>query len=122
MERGFRIVSGGTDTHVMLVDVRSKNVTGKLAEELLGRAGMTVNRNTIPNDPASPFVTSGIRLGSPALTTRGMGQAEMVTIAGMIDRVLSSPDDATIAAVRKAVRELAGGFPLYRAAKRRVPA
>ena len=122
MERGFSIVSGGTDTHVMLVDVRSKNVSGKLAEELLGQAGMTVNRNTIPNDPASPFVTSGIRLGSPALTTRGMGEDEMVTIAGFIDRVLTSPDEGTIASVRKAVRELAAGFPLYRPAQRRVHA
>ena len=113
VERGFSIVSGGTDTHVMLVDVRSKSVTGKRAEELLGMAGMTVNRNTIPNDPASPFVTSGVRLGTPALTTRGMGEAEMVVIAGMIDRVLTSPDDSTIEAVRREVHTLAGGFPLY---------
>ena len=119
MGRGFRIISDGTDTHVMLVDVRGKNITGKLAEELLGRAGMTVNRNTIPNDPASPFVTSGVRLGTPAMTTRGMGEPEMAVIAGMIDEVLSSPDDLTIARVRHQVRDLTHGFPLY--APRRAP-
>ncbi|MGE0442567.1 MAG: serine hydroxymethyltransferase [Gemmatimonadales bacterium] len=113
VERGFSIVSGGTDTHVMLVDVRSRNVTGKQAEEILGQAGMTVNRNSIPDDPAPPFVTSGIRLGTPAMTTRGMGEAEMTTIAGLIDRVLSAPNDLTIAAARKQVRELTAGFPLY---------
>jgi glycine hydroxymethyltransferase len=113
IERGFSIVSGGTDTHVMLVDVRPKGVTGKLAEEILGRAGMTVNRNTIPNDPASPFVTSGIRLGTPALTTRGMGEAEMTRIAGLIDRALTDPTEASIDKVRAEVRQLASGFPLY---------
>ncbi|MDX2060884.1 MAG: serine hydroxymethyltransferase [Gemmatimonadales bacterium] len=119
-ERGFRIISGGTDTHVMLVDVRGKQVTGKQAEELLGRAGMTVNRNTIPNDPASPFVTSGIRLGTPALTTRGMGEAEMTAVADLIDRVLSAPTDDTIAAARAEVHALAAGFPLYQPAGGRV--
>jgi len=118
-DRGFSIISGGTDTHVMLVDVRSKNVTGKRAEEILGLAGITVNRNTIPNDPASPFVTSGVRLGTPALTTRGMGEKEMDTVASMIDRVLSSPDDVTLATVRKQVREVAGGFPLYQSSANR---
>ena len=126
MGRGFTIISGGTDTHVMLVDVRGKNVSGKQAEELLGRAGMTVNRNTIPNDPASPFVTSGVRLGTPAMTTRGMGEPEMATIARMIDEVLSSPDDATILRVRRQVLDLTHGFPLYQprrapSAERRVP-
>ncbi|MSR01795.1 MAG: serine hydroxymethyltransferase [Gemmatimonadetes bacterium] len=126
MGRGFTIISGGTDTHVMLVDVRGKNVSGKQAEELLGRAGMTVNRNTIPNDPASPFVTSGVRLGTPAMTTRGMGEPEMATIAGMIDEVLTSPDDTTILRVRHQVLELTHGFPLYQprrvpSAERRVP-
>ena len=119
MARGFRIISGGTDTHVMLVDVRGKNVSGKQAEELLGRAAMTVNRNTIPNDPASPFVTSGIRLGTPAMTTRGMGESEMTTIAAMIDEVLSHPDDLTIRRVRHQVLELTRGFPLYQ--PRRAP-
>ncbi|HEX9166239.1 MAG TPA: serine hydroxymethyltransferase [Gemmatimonadales bacterium] len=113
MSRGINIVSGGTDSHLMLVDLRSRNVTGKDAEAILGRAGITVNKNTIPGDPQSPFVTSGIRLGTPALTTRGMGTAEMTTIAAMIDRALSTPDDATLAAVRREVVALAEGFPLY---------
>ena len=77
VERGFAIVSGGTDTHLMLVDLRPKGLTGKVAEKTLDQAGITVNKNTIPDDPQSPFVTSGIRLGTPALTTRGMGTAEM---------------------------------------------
>ncbi|HXI20347.1 MAG TPA: serine hydroxymethyltransferase, partial [Gemmatimonadales bacterium] len=114
IERGFAIVSGGTDTHLMLVDLRPKNLTGKAAEKILDQAGITVNKNTIPDDPQSPFVTSGIRLGTPALTTRGMGQAEMRRIASLIDTVLSQPDEATIARVRGAVRELTDGFPLYR--------
>ena len=111
VERGFAIVSGGTDTHLMLVDLRPKNMTGKAAEELLGRAGITVNKNTIPDDPQSPFVTSGIRLGTPALTTRGMGVAEMRKVADLIDRVLTRPDDATIAAVRGEVRRLTDAYP-----------
>jgi glycine hydroxymethyltransferase len=113
ISRGFAIVSGGTDTHLMLVDLRPKNLTGKVAEHVLDRAGITVNKNTIPDDPQSPFVTSGIRLGTPALTTRGMGMPEMHRIAGLIDRVLSSPDDSTISAVHRDVEELAAAFPLY---------
>jgi glycine hydroxymethyltransferase len=113
MSRGIQIVSGGTDSHLMLVDLRSRNVTGKDAEATLGRAGITVNKNTIPGDPQSPFVTSGIRLGTPALTTRGMGTAEMTEIAGLIDRALSQPDDLSLARVRKDVEALAAGFPLY---------
>jgi glycine hydroxymethyltransferase len=111
--RGFTIVSGGTDSHLMLVDLRSKGLTGKLAEQLLDRAGITVNKNTIPDDPESPFVTSGIRLGTPALTTRGMGTADMRRIAGLIDRVLVGRDDATINAVRTQVEEWTRSFPLY---------
>ena len=118
-DRGFAIVSGGTDTHLMLVDLRPKNLTGKVAEQVLGRAGITVNKNTIPDDPQSPFVTSGIRIGTPALTTRGMGPAEMELIAGLIDRALTSPDDATLAAVRADVEELSGEFPLYQRAAAR---
>jgi glycine hydroxymethyltransferase len=113
VERGFAIVSGGTDTHLMLVDLRPKALTGKVAEHVLDRAGITVNKNTIPDDPQSPFVTSGIRLGTPALTTRGMGTPEMGRIAGLIDRVLTTPDDSTINAVRRDVEELAAAFPLY---------
>ncbi len=114
LELGFDIVSGGTDTHLMLVDLRPKELTGKAAEQILGRAGITVNKNTIPDDPQSPFVTSGIRLGTPALTTRGMGPAEMQRVAELIDRVLTRQDDETVGRVRAEVEELAGGFPLYR--------
>ena len=113
--RGFAIVSGGTDSHLMLVDLRPKGLTGKLAEQLLDRAGITVNKNTIPDDPQSPFVTSGIRLGTPALTTRGMGTSEMKRVATLVDRVLVGQDDATIDAVRGQVEELARAFPLYQA-------
>ena len=115
---GFAIVSGGTDTHLMLVDLRPKGLTGKVAEQTLGRAGITVNKNTIPDDPQSPFVTSGIRLGSPALTTRGMGVAEMRAIAGLIDEALSGGSDAALGKIRRRVEKLAGAFPLYRAAGR----
>ena len=113
MEHGFDIVSGGTDSHVMLVDLRPKGLTGKVAEELLVRSGLTVNKNTIPDDPQSPFVTSGIRLGTPALTTRGMGLEEMTRIADLIDQVLTQRDEATVERIRGEVEELAAGFPLY---------
>jgi glycine hydroxymethyltransferase len=113
IERGLAIVSGGTDSHLMLVDLRPRGLTGKLAEELLVRSGITVNKNTIPDDPQSPFVTSGIRLGTPALTTRGMGLAEMDQIAELIDLVLTERDDRTVARVRGMVEDLASGFPLY---------
>jgi glycine hydroxymethyltransferase len=117
IDRGYAIVSGGTDTHLMLVDLRPKNLTGKQAEALLGRAAITVNKNTIPDDPQSPFVTSGIRLGTPAMTTRGMGPAEMERIAELIDRALVKQDDGTLAAVRREVEALAAGFPLYERAR-----
>lgn len=113
MARGFAIVSGGTDTHLMLVDLRAKGVTGKDAEKLLGLAGITVNKNTVPDDPQSPFVTSGFRVGTPAMTTRGMGAAEMVRVAELIDTALSGRDEATLAKVKHDVEELAGKFPLY---------
>ena len=113
IDRGLAIVSGGTDSHLMLVDLRPRSLTGKVAEELLVRAGITVNKNTIPDDPQSPFVTSGIRLGTPALTTRGMLEPEMDRIAELIDMVLTGKDEATVERVRGLVEELAGGFPLY---------
>jgi len=118
MERGYAIVSGGTDTHLMLVDLRPKQVTGKEAQELLDRAGITVNKNTIPGDPQKAFVTSGIRIGTPAVTTRGFTETEMHTVATLIDTVLTSKDDATIAQVKAAVRELTEQFPLYAAPAR----
>jgi glycine hydroxymethyltransferase len=116
MERGYHIVSGGTDNHLMLVDLRSKSaeLTGKVAEKALDVAGITVNKNTVPKETQSPFVTSGIRIGTPAVTTRGFKEREMRTVAGLIDRVLSAPtDDAVASAVRADVRELTSTFPLY---------
>ncbi|HXJ29160.1 MAG TPA: serine hydroxymethyltransferase [Gemmatimonadales bacterium] len=113
VQRGYAIVSGGTDTHLMLVDLRPKQLTGKEAEQLLDRAGITVNKNTIPGDPQSPFVTSGIRLGTPAVTTRGFSEVEMTRVAQLIDDVLTKKDDGTLARVKQDVRELTDAFPLY---------
>jgi glycine hydroxymethyltransferase len=110
----FRVVSGGTDNHLMLVDLRNKGLTGKAAEKALDRAGITVNKNTVPRETESPFVTSGIRIGTPAVTTRGMGDSEMRTIASLIKRVVAAPDDAAVSqAARAEVRALAHTFPLY---------
>ncbi|MDH3456957.1 MAG: serine hydroxymethyltransferase [Gemmatimonadota bacterium] len=113
LEAGYTLVSGGTDTHLILVDLRDKDYTGKEAEEVLGRAGIHVNKNTVPGDPRSPFVTSGMRLGSSALTTRGMTEREMRRIAGFIDEVLTSRRDDVIDRVAADVRELSLAFPLY---------
>ena len=113
--RGLRIVSGRTESHVMLVDLRAKRITGKEAEAVLGRAHITVNKNAIPNDPEKPMVTSGIRLGSPAMTTRGFGEAEARRVGELIADVLDAPtDEASIARVRAQVSELTGRFPVYR--------
>jgi glycine hydroxymethyltransferase len=115
MARGLRIVSGRTESHVMLVDLRPKGLTGKEAEALLGQAHITCNKNGIPNDPQKPMVTSGIRLGSPAMTTRGFTEAEAVATAHLIADVLDKPqDEANIAAVRAKVHELTRRFPVYR--------
>jgi glycine hydroxymethyltransferase len=112
--RGYHIVSGGTDNHLMLVDLRNHDLTGKVAEKALDRAAITVNKNTVPNETQSPFVTSGIRIGTPAVTTRGMGEAEMARIAELIDTVLGAPEDGDVAArVSADVRELTERFPLY---------
>jgi len=111
---GFHIVSGGTDTHLFLVDLRSKGLTGKVAEHALDAAAITVNKNTVPRETQSPFVTSGIRIGTPAVTTRGMKEPEMRAIAGLIGRALAKPeDDRALAKIRGEVRELVRGFPLY---------
>jgi glycine hydroxymethyltransferase len=113
-ERGLRIVSGRTESHVFLVDLRAKNITGKEAEAALGRARLTVNKNAIPNDPQKPFVTSGIRLGTPAMTTRGLTEIEAEQVAHLIADVLDAPnDDAVIARVRGKVAELCKRFPVY---------
>ncbi|HEY0972856.1 MAG TPA: serine hydroxymethyltransferase [Gemmatimonadales bacterium] len=112
--RGFHVVSGGTDNHLMLLDLRSKELTGKVAEKALDRAGITVNKNTVPKETQSPFVTSGIRVGTPAVTTRGMGEAEMDRVAELMATVLASPDDEGVAKrVHGQVKELTGRFPLY---------
>jgi glycine hydroxymethyltransferase len=111
---GYRLVSGGTDNHLMLVDVFSKGVTGKVAEGALDKAGITVNKNAIPFDQNPPMVASGIRIGTPAITTRGMREAEMDVIAGYITRVLAAPDDERVLqAVRADVKQLCRKFPLY---------
>ena len=112
--RGFQIVSGGTDNHLMLVDLRNKGLTGKAAEQALDRAAITVNKNTVPNETQSPFVTSGMRVGTPAVTTRGMQAPEMARIAELIDAVVQDPENADVTArVRAEAKALAGAFPLY---------
>ena len=112
--RGYELVSGGTDNHLMLIDLRNKGLTGKVAEKALNDAGITVNKNTVPKETQSPFVTSGIRIGTPAVTTRGMKEPEMETIAVLIDRVLRAPEDQSVRAqVKGEVHALAARFPLY---------
>jgi len=112
--RGFRIVAGGTDCHLFSVDLRPKNVTGKEAELALDKAGITVNKNAIPYDPQKPMIASGVRIGTPAVTTRGMGEPEMEQIAEHIDEALAArADDRKLAAIRGEVRRLCGRFPIY---------
>ena len=116
IQRGLRIVSGRTESHVMLVDLRAKKMTGKEAEAVLGLAHITCNKNGIPNDPEKPFVTSGIRLGSPAMTTRGFGVAEATKVGQLIADVLDNPhDEANLATVRAEVKKLTDAFPVYQA-------
>ncbi len=111
----FNIVSGGTDNHLMLIDLTNKNVTGKQAEIALGKAGMTVNKNMVPFDQRNPFVTSGIRIGTPAVTTRGMKEKEMEMIAAFIDRAIQNfENDPELAKIKKEVNELCSGYPLYK--------
>ena len=112
-QEGLRIVSGGTDNHMMLIDLRSVGLTGAEGEDALERAGIATNKNMIPYDPNPPRVTSGVRVGTPAVTTRGMGRAEMVQIASWIGQVLRAPgDEAAVAAVRRQVRALCQRFPV----------
>ncbi len=123
LDRGYKVVSGGTDNHLFLLDLIAKNVTGKDAEAALGRAHITVNKNSVPNDPKSPFVTSGLRLGSPASTTRGFREAEMAQvaqwIADIVDALSASGDvEAVIARVRGEAAQLCARFPVYQAARR----
>lgn len=114
-EYGFDVVSGGTDNHVMLIDLTNKNITGKVAENALGKAGMTVNKNMVPFDTRSPFVTSGIRIGTPAVTTRGMQEKEMEIIAGFINYAVDNNDNETeLTNIKTKVKELCSGFPLFK--------
>jgi glycine hydroxymethyltransferase len=120
-KNGFRLVSKGTDKHMMLLDLRETDITGKEAETALDEAGITVNKNVIPFETRSPFVTSGIRIGTPAVTTRGMKEPEMEAIADFISRILKSVDnEETKASVRDDVRSLTQQFPIYNEALRKV--
>lgn len=115
-DRGLRIVSGRTESHMFLVDLRPKGLTGKAADAALGKAHITVNKNAIPNDPESPFVTSGIRIGSPAMTTRGFKESEAELVANLIADVLDNPEDeVTVSRVREEVQALVDRFPVYEA-------
>lgn len=115
MEAGFRLVSGGTDTHLNLIDLRETELTGKIAEETLEQAGITVNKNAIPYDPRPPAVTSGIRIGTPAITTRGMKEKEMDIIAGFISEAFNNPgNEKVLSRIKDDVRELCSQFPIYR--------
>jgi glycine hydroxymethyltransferase len=115
VQRGLRIVSGRTESHLMLVDLRAKGITGKEAEAVLGDAHMTINKNAIPNDPEKPMVTSGVRIGTPALTTRGFKEEEARMTANLIADVLEHPRDAAnIARVREQVNALTRRFPVYK--------
>ena len=114
LDKGYDLISGGTDTHVVLIDLTNKKVSGKAAEKALERAGITVNKNMVPFDTKSPFVTSGIRVGTPAITTRGMGNDEMTKIVDLIDKVILNIDDNEIlTSVNQSVKELCQSFPLY---------
>jgi glycine hydroxymethyltransferase len=114
MEKDYDLVSGGTDTHLLLVSLIRKEITGRKVERTLEKAGITVNKNTVPYDPQKPFVTSGVRIGTPAVTTRGMREAEMLQIGDWFHRAISQRDDAdALAAIRGEVEEMALRFPLY---------
>ncbi|HSJ12185.1 MAG TPA: serine hydroxymethyltransferase, partial [Gillisia sp.] len=114
MDKDYQVISGGTDNHMMLIDLRNKNITGKQAEEALGKADITVNKNMVPFDDKSPFVTSGIRVGTPAVTTRGLKEEDMVKIVDLIDSVITNfEDDNKLSEVNKKVLELMKGRPLF---------
>jgi glycine hydroxymethyltransferase len=113
-ERGLNIVSGGTDCHMFLVDLIEKDITGKDADAALGRANITVNKNAVPNDPRSPFVTSGLRIGTPAVTTRGFKEAEITELVGWIADIIDNLDDEALnARVREQVLDICKRFPVY---------
>jgi len=119
VSKGYNLISGGTDNHLMLIDLRNKNLTGKKAQETLDKAHITLNKNAVPFDDKSPFVTSGIRVGVPAVTTRGMKEEHMPIVVDMIDKVLMNVDNETIInTVKSDVKEFMGQFPLYPELKR----
>ena len=114
IKRGYSLVSDGTDTHVMLIDLSNKNINGKQAEIALGKAGITLNKNMVPFDTRSPFVTSGIRIGTPAITTRGMGKEEMIQIVDWINQIIEKPESDTIVKrIKKEVGSLCSNFKIY---------
>jgi glycine hydroxymethyltransferase len=114
LSQGFQLVTGGTDNHLMLIDLSDREITGKVAEAVLDEAGITVNKNTVPNEKRSPFVTSGVRIGTPALTTRGMGVTEMKQIGKWIAQVLNNADNAQVKnAIHAEVKEMCKHFPIY---------
>ena len=114
LQKGYHIVSGGTDNHLMLIDLRPKNLNGKTAEEALGKADITVNTNMVPFDTESPMITSGIRIGTAAITTRGFGESECLQVVEWIDQALSNPhDEALLLDIRKQINAAMAGFPLY---------
>src|SRR5690606_7145294 len=116
VDRGYNIISGGTDNHMMLIDLRNKNISGKDAEEALGKANITVNKNMVPFDDKSPFVTSGIRIGTAAVTTRGLKEEDMETVVNLVDAVLSNrSDEAVLEAIKEEVHELMAHRPLFKA-------
>ncbi|MEC9195283.1 MAG: serine hydroxymethyltransferase, partial [Bacteroidota bacterium] len=116
ISRDYHLISGGTDNHMMLIDLRNKNITGKAAEEALVKAEITANKNMVPFDDKSPFVTSGIRFGTAAITTRGLNEKDMVTVVDLIDRVISDPENVdNLSAITKEVAELMRDRPLFNA-------
>ena len=115
LKLGYDLVSGGTDTHVLLIDLTNKNITGKHAENTLGKAGITLNKNMVPFDARSPFVTSGIRVGTPAITTRGMGESEMRQIVNWMDKAMNDPEnDKLLSNILLEVNDLCSNFPIYK--------
>ena len=115
VEKDYKVISGGTDNHMMLIDLRNKNISGKEAEEALGKADITVNKNMVPFDDKSPFVTSGIRVGTPAVTTRGLLEEDMKTIVDLIDQVIMNHDnDEKLEAIGQQVSEMMNGKPLFK--------
>ena len=115
VEKGYKIISGGTDNHMMLIDLRNKNITGKAAEEALGKADITVNKNMVPFDDKSPFVTSGVRIGTAAITTRGLVENDMQAIVDFIDRAITNyEDDAKLEAIAHEVNTMMGDKPLFK--------